>query len=1335
MRRLTLLLAMSLVVGLAAGCGSDEPEAPSGANNDAFNTDEEEEGPELEIASSISLSGEVGEEIQESLTIGNVGDQELSVGFEVASEEDWLDFSPEELTVAAGEVGSVNVMATCPDEAGTYDASVTISSNDESADGSSLGVTLSCEADEVELEFGALTVEVVGLDDEISAEISVEGEGFVEMVRSTTTFDEVPIGDYEVFASAVEDGQGMTLEPVEARQMVTVETDATTEVTVTYEAPEVPVELGSVDVSITGLPADATTGSAPRIELIGEDNIGSYNIVGEGLIEDVEPGEYTVVAESVDIDDEPTFSAEDQTIEVVADETTAVEVEYTPEVGAADLSVEIEGLTGDADVHVAGGEIDETIVSSTDFPAVVPGEYTITPNDVEEDGVTYEAEEQTVDIEDGDAVTITVEYTPVLGTLELVVAGLDITGLAEADANITVTGDGFNEDVTTAGSTSFEVAPGDYSITVGDAQQGPATFVGDDTTATVASDATESVTIDYEVVLGHLHVDATGLPGGEDFAASISGPDFDEDITDATEFDDILPGEYTVEFDPVTVGSDNYVADPSSVDVTVESDATTEVDAEYGIEPGELEITVEIPDDLELELHVEEGGDSVHSFTADGPTVETVQLVPGSYVITTEVDTLEDEWGNEFSFEGLNVVVDIDSGDSRSRTVSTQSPTEVISEMDDENTFGTLREVVDRVNPESEITFADDVNEIALENRIRIEKPLSLIGHDDLVITQSSDSTVRLFWITFDGDDFDDNEVLIQDLSFEGAVADQTGGAFFIGGENMEVTFFATEFSDNESTAGGGGGAIRLNPSPNTTVHIQDSHFENNRSHGNGGAIRVWNEDEVDMTLEIHDSTFVENIAEDQGGGVWIHRYVDLTVRNTTFEGNEATNGDGGALRCGFGVNVVVSDVTFDGNIAGRDGGAIRTYGSDFTAIRVIASNNEAGARGGVARLAGGGVIAQSHFYNNSSDLHGGAIFAREQNEEFGSLALSRNLFEENSTEGSGGALFADQRGMRVFNSTFANNHANVGGAIRWRANARGFIEYSTMIGNTADTSGPAVYRDEAASALFFKANYVSDNGTTSDGNEVVAGGDSVIQGRGYNFINRIINDPEDHLDIESTDILNETAGYSSLADNGGPTKTFALHEGSNGHLDIPADECLSYTGAFYRNHDQRGEPRPSGGWCSRGAWEAEGFVENFTQADFSDQYESGSFDGIGGQSWNYTDVRDEGDYPVVGTRPGARFRDQGANVRTSSLNGVDGPIESLTVIYRKASHTAEIRQIEVLANGSVVKTGEEFGDEVGDDNTIRYLVIDDFDEGSDVDLQIRNKNGGDITIDQITWR
>ncbi len=252
-------------------------------------------------------------------------------------------------------------------------------------------------------------------------------------------------------------------------------------------------------------------------------------------------------------------------------------------------------------------------------------------------------------------------------------------------------------------------------------------------------------------------------------------------------------------------------------------------------------------------------------------------------------------------------------------------------------------------------------------------------------------------------------------------------------------------------------------------------------------------------------------------------------------------------------------------------------------------SNNEAGTSGGgISSMTSGSAqltVGHSTFSQNRAFAAGGAIHV-DSMFEIASSTFSANEAGYNNPGviGGGGALNivdSDAPGT-VVNSTFVDNNAGYnGGAVR-NAGTTDFTN-CTFWGNSApDGEGGGIYHDSGV------VDGKAASGVTTLKNTIVAGSFSggncggIIGDAGSN----ISDDASCGLDTgDNTDPMLDSAG---LVDNGGPTLTIGLVEGS------PAiDGVADCTGI---DSDQRGISRPAGTACDIGAFEAQ-FPEIDVQA------------------------------------------------------------------------------------------------------------------------------------------
>ncbi|MEG2414883.1 MAG: hypothetical protein RSB74_03070, partial [Kiritimatiellia bacterium] len=105
-----------------------------------------------------------------------------------------------------------------------------------------------------------------------------------------------------------------------------------------------------------------------------------------------------------------------------------------------------------------------------------------------------------------------------------------------------------------------------------------------------------------------------------------------------------------------------------------------------------------------------------------------------------------------------------------------------------------------------------------------------------------------------------------------------------------------------------------------------------------------------------------------------------------------------------------ITNVTFSGNSADRDGGAIYNYNGTATITNTKFENNKATGNGGaIYNFApsgnGSATITNSFFISNNASGNGGAIynFAPSGN---GSATITNSFFISNNASGNGGAIY-----------------------------------------------------------------------------------------------------------------------------------------------------------------------------------------------------------------------------------------------------------------------------------------------------------------------------------------
>jgi predicted outer membrane repeat protein len=240
--------------------------------------------------------------------------------------------------------------------------------------------------------------------------------------------------------------------------------------------------------------------------------------------------------------------------------------------------------------------------------------------------------------------------------------------------------------------------------------------------------------------------------------------------------------------------------------------------------------------------------------------------------------------------------------------------------------------------------------------------------------------------------------------------------------------------------------------------------------------------------------------------------------------------------------------------------------------------------------------VDSSIISGNSSGFDGGGLL------NFAALTLFDTTVADNDAGQSGGGIANQSPGtLEVDRSTLSGNTAvAAGGGLYNPGGATADLLNTTVSGNVANTGG-AIY---AGGALALTSSSVADNvapsasaifdpGSSGASSRVMRStvivGDCVgssLDSGGYN-----LESPGNtcNLDQPTDQPSQAEVGLGPLADNGGPTETHALLDGSIAIDQIPESDCIDGAGEALRN-DQRGEPRPggSGSACDVGAFEAQ---------------------------------------------------------------------------------------------------------------------------------------------------
>lgn len=283
--------------------------------------------------------------------------------------------------------------------------------------------------------------------------------------------------------------------------------------------------------------------------------------------------------------------------------------------------------------------------------------------------------------------------------------------------------------------------------------------------------------------------------------------------------------------------------------------------------------------------------------------------------------------------------------------------------------------------------------------------------------------------------------------------------------------------------------------------------FTNNRA-DYGGAISTF-----DFAL-LGNNLFKNNYVGTDGGAICNSGRNKLVIDNSTFIGNNANSGKGGAIYSSS--ELIVMRSNFINNTAGDKGGAIWSNYIQFDG-RVSFIGNSAGLHGGaiyVDKISkdvydlyfesntakgesllgndGAGAIFINKkcgdiYFHNSTFIgnkalaaDGGAIISFDSET---TLNIYNCTFIDNSATGGtakrcGGAIMAAGK-INIFDSTFKNNHADTqGGAIH--TGKLGTVDNSVFISNYAKYGGALYTSFEINSVVtrsYFDTNYANNRG------------------------------------------------------------------------------------------------------------------------------------------------------------------------------------------------------------------------------------------------------------------
>ena len=314
----------------------------------------------------------------------------------------------------------------------------------------------------------------------------------------------------------------------------------------------------------------------------------------------------------------------------------------------------------------------------------------------------------------------------------------------------------------------------------------------------------------------------------------------------------------------------------------------------------------------------------------------------------------------------------------------------------------------------------------------------------------------------------------ISNVIFRNNTAVYNGGAIDCNSERMNLT--NTLFDNNYA---GEYGAALCRESTATSGFGGYNNFTNNHA-GIAGAALAWM---GVKDIKINHYIFINNTADKSGGAIYVSEGSDnCIINNSYFERNSITNatgGHGGAIDI-VGNNATIINSNFTLNRA-MYGGAIfaGNLSGDAHAYNVSFTYNHALVDGGAVQVRGSGVILnETHFYNNTAERNGGAIYVGGTGENNG---IYSSDFTDNSANSHGGAVDWRASAGEVIDSNFTRNTAEYGGAIYLNGvSANSKVRGVIFTNNSALKNGGAIDCNATKMNLtntLFEDNYAGEYG------------------------------------------------------------------------------------------------------------------------------------------------------------------------------------------------------------------------------------------------------------------
>jgi hypothetical protein len=265
--------------------------------------------------------------------------------------------------------------------------------------------------------------------------------------------------------------------------------------------------------------------------------------------------------------------------------------------------------------------------------------------------------------------------------------------------------------------------------------------------------------------------------------------------------------------------------------------------------------------------------------------------------------------------------------------------------------------------------------------------------------------------------------------------------------------------------------------------------------------------------------------------------FCSATLSHLTIQNGTGTNGgdigDSGRL--------TIDSSTITGGTATFGGGVFSNGGTLTITNSTLSNNGTSGTTWGGGLYSGGATVtlANDNLVNNSGSFVAGVYFAG------GTATITSSTIANNSASIWGGGIYNQAGTVTLTNATIANNGANVGGGIYTFGGVASItLTNCTIAGNSCTgfgNEGGGIYQGIGNPTTILKNTIVALN-TADEGPDI----DGAIISQGHN----LIGNNKDASGFVASDFVGTVDNpidplLGPLQDNGGPTQTMALLQGS----------------------------------------------------------------------------------------------------------------------------------------------------------------------------------------------